>query len=257
MNEPLLSSPQQPPHSSSIHQPHPSSQSQSSRATSLHDRASIHTTSSATTLRPSAPAPSTPPTPTTTTTSHQRRTPVSKVRHHGLYSSEAEYLSALREWAEEKKYTRLGEQGLVGFYGSKTMEECAAEEPPHFRFGRKARRAGTAVVAAEERGERGGAGGGRERGSSFYTHSPFEVLTAAKEYDVSDVVKKIKVPVFIGNGEFDTFATGQPTKLKQALGTLGTLHDFNGTAGYHSQTGATQEMVIAFFAWLNKTFPKQ
>ena len=90
---------------------------------------------------------------------------------------------------------------------------------------------------------------------SFYTHSPFEFLTKAKDYEVSDFVKKIKVPVFIGNGEFDTFVTGQPATLKQALGVLGTLHDFNGTAGYHCQTGATQEMVRSFFAWLNNIFP--
>lgn len=89
---------------------------------------------------------------------------------------------------------------------------------------------------------------------SFYTHSPFEFITKAKEYEVSDFVKKIKVPVFIGNGEFDVFVTGQPATLKQALGILGTLHDFNGTAGYHCQIGATQEMVRSFFAWLNKTF---
>lgn len=91
---------------------------------------------------------------------------------------------------------------------------------------------------------------------SFYTHSPFDFLTQAKEYEVSDFVQKIQVPVFIGNGEFDSFVTGQPATLKQALGTLGTLHDFNGTAGYHCQTGATQEMVRSFFAWLNKTFAK-
>ncbi|MDI1492949.1 MAG: hypothetical protein OHK93_004733 [Ramalina farinacea] len=91
---------------------------------------------------------------------------------------------------------------------------------------------------------------------SFNTHSPFDFITQAKEYEVSDFVKKIKVPVFIGNGEFDSFVTGQPATLKQALGTLGTLHDFNGTAGYHCQTGATQEMVRSFFAWLNKIFPK-
>ena len=91
---------------------------------------------------------------------------------------------------------------------------------------------------------------------SFYTHSPFEFLTKAKEYQVSDFVKKIKVPVFIGNGEFDDFVTGQPATLKQALGSLGTLHDFNGTAGYHCQTGASQEMARSFFAWLNKTFSK-
>ena len=91
---------------------------------------------------------------------------------------------------------------------------------------------------------------------SFYTNSPFEFITKTKEYAVSDFIKNVKVPVFIGNAEFDSFVTGQPATLKQALGSLGTLHDFNGTAGYHCQTGATQEMVRSFFAWLNKTFPQ-
>lgn len=88
---------------------------------------------------------------------------------------------------------------------------------------------------------------------SFYTHSPFDLLTKAKDYAVSDFVNNITVPVFIGNGEYDDLAPGQAAKVKQALGDLGTLHDFNGTAGYHCQTGATQEMVRSVFAWLNKT----
>ena len=41
---------------------------------------------------------------------------------YGAFSSEAEYLSALRAWAEEKTYLDAGDKGLVGFYGRETME---------------------------------------------------------------------------------------------------------------------------------------
>lgn len=51
---------------------------------------------------------------------------------------------------------------------------------------------------------------------SFYTHSPSEFMTKAKEYKVSDFVDKIKVPVFIGNAEFDSFVPGHSATLKQA-----------------------------------------
>lgn len=88
---------------------------------------------------------------------------------------------------------------------------------------------------------------------SFYTHSPFEFLTQAKGYKVADFVDRIRVPVFIGNAQYETFVPGQPAQLREALGDLGTLHDFNGTAGYHCQTGAGQEMTHTIFAWLNKT----
>lgn len=43
---------------------------------------------------------------------------------YGIHKSEAEYLTALRAWAEEKSYDKADSQGgLVGFYGSATMEE--------------------------------------------------------------------------------------------------------------------------------------
>ena len=75
---------------------------------------------------------------------------------YGLYKSEDDYLAALREWAEEKKYTRLGDQGLIGFYGRKTMDEYAAEQPPNFVLGRKRR----ASAAVDGQGVAHGAGAG-------------------------------------------------------------------------------------------------
>lgn len=41
---------------------------------------------------------------------------------YGNYTSEADYLTALRAWAEEKAFVEPGETGLVGFYGKTTME---------------------------------------------------------------------------------------------------------------------------------------
>ena len=41
---------------------------------------------------------------------------------YGNYTSEADYLAALRAWAEEKTFVDLGDTGLVGFYGKTTME---------------------------------------------------------------------------------------------------------------------------------------
>ncbi|KAJ5345985.1 hypothetical protein N7452_003989 [Penicillium brevicompactum] len=88
---------------------------------------------------------------------------------------------------------------------------------------------------------------------SFYTHSPSEFLTRCKEFQLKDVIDKINIPVFIGDAEFENFFQGQPQQVKNALGDKGTLHKFAGVAGYHCQSGATQELVRTIFAWINKT----
>lgn len=88
---------------------------------------------------------------------------------------------------------------------------------------------------------------------SFYTHSPSEFLTRCKEFQLKDVIDKINIPVFIGDAEFENFFQGQPQQVKDALGDKGTLHKFVGVAGYHCQSGATQELVRTIFAWINKT----
>ena len=64
--------------------------------------------------------------------SHERRktladaAPASKP-YRG-FSSEAQYLEALQEWAEEKKYI-YHDTRLTGFYGKTTMEEYASRPP--------------------------------------------------------------------------------------------------------------------------------
>lgn len=88
---------------------------------------------------------------------------------------------------------------------------------------------------------------------SFSTHSPSEFLNMSKEFRLEPVADKIKMPVFVGDAEFENFFKGQPKKVKNALGDRGTLHEFKGVAGYHCQSGAEQELIRTIFAWLNKT----
>ena len=65
----------------------------------------------------------------------------------GNYSTEAEYLTALRAWVEDKQYTAPGDKSaLVGFYGSKTLSEYGSA--PGLRSGKKERRASEAQTAA-------------------------------------------------------------------------------------------------------------
>ena len=89
---------------------------------------------------------------------------------------------------------------------------------------------------------------------SFNTHSPSEFFTRTKQFQLQDVADRIKLPVFVGEAEYDDyFPAVQPQNVKNALGDYATLHRFNGTAGLHCQSGATQEMSRTIFAWLKKT----
>lgn len=42
------------------------------------------------------------------------------------FPSEAQYLAALNQWAESKKYIETTDTALIGFYGATTMEEYAS-----------------------------------------------------------------------------------------------------------------------------------
>ena len=88
---------------------------------------------------------------------------------------------------------------------------------------------------------------------AFMTHSPSEFLNRGKAYSIADVVHQINHPVFVGDAELETYFRGQPQMVADALGEKATLHVFNGTAGYHCQTGAGQELTRTIFAWLNET----
>ncbi|KAL3449228.1 alpha/beta-hydrolase [Aspergillus insuetus] len=90
---------------------------------------------------------------------------------------------------------------------------------------------------------------------AFRTHSPSEFFTQSKEYHIRGVVDQINVPVFVGDAEFETFFRGQPQIVSEALGERATLHVFNGTAGYHCQSGANQELTRTIHAWLHRVLP--
>ena len=70
----------------------------------------------------SAPPPPTYSFPPRTTSLHTHPLPAYTPSRWGNYSTEAEYLTALRAWVEEKQYAAPAEKSaLVGFYGTKTM----------------------------------------------------------------------------------------------------------------------------------------
>ena len=70
-------------------------------------------------VRFSTPPPSPPPASDPDNTS---LLPSYSAAKYGNYTSEADYLAALRAWAEEKTFVEPGDTGLIGFYGETTME---------------------------------------------------------------------------------------------------------------------------------------
>ena len=88
---------------------------------------------------------------------------------------------------------------------------------------------------------------------SFQTLSPSDFLTQGRQYRLKNVVHKIDMPVFVGEGEYDDLTPGQGIEVKNALGKKATLYRFNRVAGYHCQTGALQELTRSMFAWTHKT----
>lgn len=88
---------------------------------------------------------------------------------------------------------------------------------------------------------------------SFRTRSPSDFFNQTKQYRLGDVVEKINMPVFVGDAEFENIFQGQPQQVADAIGDKATWYRFNGTAGYHCQTGAGQGMTRTIFAWINKT----
>ena len=67
------------------------------------------------------------------------------------FASEADYLAALEEWAESKKYLETGTR-LIGFYGPKTMEYYASQ--PGVEIGLKKKWRARKERKAEKQNER-------------------------------------------------------------------------------------------------------
>lgn len=91
----------------------------------------------------------------------------------------------------------------------------------------------------------------------FKVKSAYEFFQLTKKYTLKGgITDRIQMPVWIADGEYETSLPGQSQLVKDALGDRAELHIFNGTAGYHCQTGAPQELGRVMFAWLNKTLGK-
>ncbi|QPC73150.1 hypothetical protein HYE68_003902 [Fusarium pseudograminearum] len=88
---------------------------------------------------------------------------------------------------------------------------------------------------------------------AFKTKSIYEFFQMTKEYTLKGgLLDRIKIPVWLADGEYETLMAGQSKLVKDQLGDNAELHFFNGTAGFHCQTGATQELARVMFAWLDK-----
>ncbi|PIA99047.1 hypothetical protein CB0940_03345 [Cercospora beticola] len=55
------------------------------------------------------------------------------------FPSQAEYLAALREWAEEKRYLQPSTTTLTGYYGKETLQAYANKPRHEFGISRKLR----------------------------------------------------------------------------------------------------------------------
>lgn len=90
---------------------------------------------------------------------------------------------------------------------------------------------------------------------AFKMKSPYNFFQSFKNYTLKGgIADRINMPVWIADGEYEDLMAGQSQLVKDALGEWAELHTFNGTAGFHCQTGAPQELGRVMFAWLDKTF---
>ncbi|RGP78925.1 hypothetical protein FLONG3_2830 [Fusarium longipes] len=88
---------------------------------------------------------------------------------------------------------------------------------------------------------------------AFKTKSIYEFFQMTKEYTMKGgLLDRITIPVWLADGEFENLMAGQSQLVKEGLGDNAEVHFFNGTAGFHCQTGATQELARVMFAWLDK-----
>jgi len=93
---------------------------------------------------------------------------------------------------------------------------------------------------------------------AFKGPTPFEWLSKWVTYDLSDVVDKITVPVFVGDPEDDMFFAGQPKLLVDHLGSLATHHVFESAygAGEHCSLGASILQNQVIFDWFQDLVSK-
>ncbi|KAE9375811.1 alpha/beta-hydrolase [Stipitochalara longipes BDJ] len=92
---------------------------------------------------------------------------------------------------------------------------------------------------------------------SFKLTSPFDWITSLGEYTLTkDIVDNITCPVFVGSGQDDLNAPGQPETVAAWLGSKGHYHLFPTAlgAGEHCQLGAELQLAQVTQDWLSGVF---
>lgn len=88
---------------------------------------------------------------------------------------------------------------------------------------------------------------------AFNLTSPYDFVDAMKLFTLKGgVTDTIQMPAWIADAEHEHAMVGQSQLVKDALGDWAELHVFRGSAGYHCQVGASQELNRVMFAWLDK-----
>ncbi|KAJ5933648.1 dihydropseudooxynicotine hydrolase protein [Penicillium verhagenii] len=88
---------------------------------------------------------------------------------------------------------------------------------------------------------------------TFNTTSAFELLNKARQMTIEGIGHQIQCPVWIGCPDDDLFFSGQPERVKEALGNLGTLQQMSAKDGahLHCHVGASTFMNTTIFGWLD------
>jgi len=92
---------------------------------------------------------------------------------------------------------------------------------------------------------------------NFDTKSAFDWFTQLGKFDLKGVFEKVKVPVFIGDGQHDTLAGTQARVAWDALGSdKGFYFQFRSEwgAGEHCQIGAEEQLGLVYLSWLDGVF---
>ncbi|VUC27394.1 unnamed protein product [Clonostachys rosea] len=93
---------------------------------------------------------------------------------------------------------------------------------------------------------------------SFNIDTPFEWLTKALAYNLTEVADKIKQPIFIGDAQLDQFFPGQAKALADAVGTNALYRYFTADegAGEHCSIGASVLQSQVMLDWFEDVLSK-
>jgi len=90
----------------------------------------------------------------------------------------------------------------------------------------------------------------------YCTNDYFDWISQARQFNVRDVIERIKCPIFIADPEDEQFWPGQPQEVYQALTCPKTIVQFTAEEGanWHCQPMARALYDQRIFDWLNLTF---